>query len=159
MVDVVDFIKTWGALIVATASLLIAIISLIKSAKAQKLQNKINKIELSIKQHELDKIAIEKAEATRSCVEARVIQISNNKWKLKVWNSGNVKVFNVNAILEDGSEIIMVDSKMPFDELEPNKSFEEHLIVHMGSARKFKITTSWTDEQGNKQEKVQMASL
>ncbi len=77
MVDFVDFIKTWGALIVAAASLLIAIISLIKSAKAQKLQNKINKIELLIKQHELDKIAIEKAEAVRSCVEARIIQISN----------------------------------------------------------------------------------
>lgn len=159
MVGLFEFIKTWGALIVATASLLIAIISLIRSAKAQNLQNKINEIELSIKQHELDKIAIEKAEAARSCVEARVIHISNNKWKLKVWNSGNVKVFNVNAILEEGSEIIMVDSKMPFDELEPNKSFEEHLIVHMGSARKFKIITSWTDDQGNKQEKIQMASL
>ncbi len=154
-----NFLKEWGASVLAAVSLIVAIISLIKSSKAQKLQNKVNEHELKIKQYELEKIAAEKAEATLSCVEARVIHISRDNYKLKVWNSGNMKVYNVRASFQEGSEIIIIDSKMPFDELEPKKSFEENLIVHMGSARKFKITTSWEDKDGNKQEKVQMGDL
>ena len=37
----IQFLKDWGALIIAGLSLLVAIISLIKSSKAQKLQTKI----------------------------------------------------------------------------------------------------------------------
>ena len=143
----------------SAASLLIAIISLIKASKAQSLQNRVNELEVKIKQYELEKLEAEKAEAALSCVEARVIHISRGKYKLKVWNSGNVKVFNVFAKIEKDSEIILMDSKMPFDELEPKKSFEEYLIVHAGSARKFKITTSWEDAAGNRQEKIQMGDL
>ena len=58
--EVVPFIKDWGALIIAGISLLVAIISLFKSSKAQRLQNKVNELELKIKQNELDKIAKEK---------------------------------------------------------------------------------------------------
>lgn len=55
--EMVLFIKDWGALIIAGISLLVAIISLFKSSKAQRLQNKVNELELKIKQNELDKIA------------------------------------------------------------------------------------------------------
>lgn len=34
---------------------------------------------------------------------------------------------------------------MPFDFLDSGKNFEEHLIVHGGTANKFKITTVWED--------------
>ena len=159
MTEFFNFIENWGALLISAVSLLIAVISLVKSSKAQRLQNKVNELEVRIKQYELDKIEAEKAEATHSCVEARVIHISKDKYKLKIWNSGNVKVYNVSAKFEEGSQIILPYSKMPFDELEPKKSFEEHLIVHNGSALKFRITTSWEDEYGNKKEKVQMGDL
>ena len=56
--EMVSFIKDWGALIIAGISLLVAIISLSKSSKAQRLQNKVNELELKIKQDELDKIMI-----------------------------------------------------------------------------------------------------
>lgn len=153
------FLQAWGALILAAASLLIAIISLAKAAKSQKIQNQVNQIELHIKQYELDKIAKEKREAARSCVEARVIHIAKNSWKLRIWNSGNTTVFNVTAAIEKDAEIILLDSKMPFEVLEPNKSFDENIIVHMGSARKFRITTAWQDDKGNADEKVQIVSL
>ena len=159
MAEFLCFIEKWGALLVSVASLLIAIFSLIKASKAQSLQNRVNELEVKIKQYEIEKIEAEKAEAALSCVEARVIHITKDKYKLKVWNSGNVKVYNVSAEFEKDSQIIIWNSKMPFDELEPKKSFEEHLIVHNGSARKFKITTSWEDADGNRQEKIQMGDL
>ena len=45
--EMVLFIKDWGALIIAGISLLVAIISLFKSSKAQRLQNKVNELELN----------------------------------------------------------------------------------------------------------------
>lgn len=48
---------------------------------------------------------------------------------------------------------------MPFDELEPNKSFESALLVYMGSSEKFRVTTTWEDENKNTHEKTQVVSL
>lgn len=159
MAEFLCFIEKWGALLISAVSLLVAIFSLIRASKAQSLQNKVNELEVKIKQNELEKIEAEKAEAALSCVEARVIHVSKGKYRLKVWNSGNVKVYNVSAEIEEDARIILMNSKMPFDELEPKKSFEEYLGVYNGSASKFRITTSWEDANGNKQEKVQMGSL
>ena len=41
-----SFVQNWGSLIVSALSLLFALISLSQSSKAQKLQNKVNEIEL-----------------------------------------------------------------------------------------------------------------
>ena len=154
-----SFIEQWGALVIAVASFAVAVISLVKSSKAQKLQNKLSEIELKIKNYELEKINAEKAEAEKTLVEARVIQVSKNNYKLKVWNSGNATAYNVSAEFEKESLIRILGDKMPFEELEPNKSFEEIIMVHMGSARKFKITTTWEDASGEKHEKVQTRDL
>ena len=37
---------------------------------------------------------------------------------------------------------------MPYEYLEPGNSFEEHVLIHMGSSHKFKITSQWENEQG-----------
>lgn len=95
--EVVPFIKDWGALIIAGISLLVAIISLFKSSKAQRLQNKVNELELKIKQNELDKIAKEKEDSVLACVEARFITVGEGKHRLKVWNSGNATAYYVSA--------------------------------------------------------------
>ena len=95
--EMVPFIKDWGALIIAGISLLVAVISLFKSSKAQRLQNKVNELELKIKQNELDKIAKEKEDSVLACVEARFITVGKGKHRLKVWNSGNATAYNVTA--------------------------------------------------------------
>ena len=94
---IATFIEDWGALIIAGISLLVAVISLYKSSKAQCLQNKVNELELKIKQNELDRIAKEKEDAVLACVEARFITVGKGKHRLKVWNSGNATAYNVTA--------------------------------------------------------------
>ena len=106
----VSFIKDWGALIIAGISLLVAIISLSKSSKAQRLQNKVNELELKIKQDELDKITKEKEDAELACVEARFITVGKGKHRLKVWNSGNATAYHVSARF-DGDVGIMILKK------------------------------------------------
>ena len=160
MESIILFLKDWAAIIIAAISIIIAMISLVKSSKAQGLQNKVNELELTIKRNQLEKIEAEKAAAEYSCVEARVVNVHGDKYKLKIWNSGNTTVYNVVATIPQEANIRLLNEKMPFEELEPNKSFEEHLIVFLsGSANKFKITTSWEDKNGNKKEKVQMGDL
>ena len=123
-------------------------------------QDKVNELEIKIKQNELDIIEKEKAKASYECVEAKVMRISPKRTKLKVWNSGNTIVYNVIASFDKETNIIILDeSKMPFDELEPGKSFEVSLITHYGSASKFKITTSWDNKEGIHSEKEQMGDL
>lgn len=157
---IVPYIKDWAPILISVISLLLAGISLAKSSKAQKLQNRVNELEVKIKEYEVSRIEKEKAESKNSCVEARVIDMGQNKHRLKVWNSGNTKVFNVVARFEDGSNIIVADEeKLPFDELEVKKSFEIILITHMGSASKFKIVTEWDDEAGEHHIKTQMGDL
>jgi len=89
-----------------------------------------------------------------------MITIGTGKHRLKIWNSGNATAYNVVAKLEEGSNIMIMDSeKMPYDELEPNKNFELALITHGGSASKFKIITEWADAEGEQHSKAQMGDL
>ena len=154
------FIEHWGALIIAAASLVIAVVSLVKSSKAQKTQNRINDLELKIKQYELERIQAEKSAESASCVEARIIKLAKDTYKLKVWNSGNTTVYEVAAEIDKDAKIIVCNSGlMPFEVLESKKSFDVNVIVHMGSARKFNITTTWKDASGEEKEKVQLCSI
>lgn len=156
----VPFLEDWGALIIAAISLLVAVISLFKSSKAQRLQNKVNELELKIKQNELDRIAKEKEDAALACVEARFITVGKDKHRLKVWNSGNATAYNVTARFDGDVGIMIMDrEKQPFEELEARKSYELILVTHSGSASKFKIITEWTDASGKPHTKTQMGDF
>lgn len=158
--EIVSFIKEWGALIIAGISLLVAIISLFKSSKAQRLQNRVNELELKIKENELERIKKEKEEADIACVEARFITVGKGKHRLKVWNSGNATAFNVTARFDGDVGIIIMDKeKQPFEELEARKSYELVLITHNGSASKFRIITEWADANGEQHTKTQMGDF
>ena len=47
----VEFLQNWGGLILSSVSVIIAVISIIQSSKAQKLQNKINELDTKIKEY------------------------------------------------------------------------------------------------------------
>ena len=38
---------------------------------------------------------------------------------------------------------------VPFEILNPGCNFEEHVVIHMQSSKKYKVTTSWKDSKGN----------
>lgn len=157
---VITFLEDWGELTIATVALIVSIVAIVQSSKAQKLQNRINELEIQIKQYEVDKIKKEQDEADASCVEARVITIGTGKHRMKVWNSGNTTVYNVSASFEGKPGIMIIDrDKQPFDELEPGKNYELVLITHGGSASKFKIVTEWQDKLGTKHSRTQMGDL
>lgn len=156
---VLDFIQNWGSLLIAALSLILAFISLVKSSKAQKIQNKMNELELRIKEYDVEKMETERAEKNYSCVEARIIKISRDKYKMKIWNSGKVDVRNVDVKLEGVQTKLFANDKLPYQELTVGKSFEISIMVYMGMAQQFRAITSWIDSDGTPQEKNQVVSI
>ena len=80
-----------AALVISGISLVLAVISFVISVKSQNLQNKVNEIELKLKKYELEE------KEKQACVEARIIHEIKNRYKIKVWNSGNSIAKNVVA--------------------------------------------------------------
>ncbi len=145
--------------IVPLVALLLSIISLYKSVKGQNLQDRVNELELKIKQYEVAELDKKKTQAELACVEARVIKISSGNYRLKVWNSGQATAYKVTASIDKDANLTITDSKMPFDFLDAGKNFEELLFVQFGTANKFKITIEWEDASGKAYRKEQMGSL
>lgn len=153
--NIKEAIKDIALYVMPIAAFGVSVIALIRSNKSlgvkvqlSEIQEQLINYELAIKQHEYEKM--QASEQKKACVEARIINIAKNKYKLKVWNSGDIKVYNINVTIPSEYSITVMKDKMPFEYLEPGNSFEENVIVHMGSSRKFKINITWEDEQGNK---------
>ena len=147
-----------AAIILSILSLLLALISFIVSFKSQRLQNRVNEIELKLKQYELEKK--EEEQLKIPLIEARIIHIIKNKYKIKVWNSGNGVAKNISVSWGEISGITNFDKdKMPFEFLEPQKSFELLLITYDFPPRKICITTEWEDEAGEKHTKIQWCDM
>ncbi len=145
-----------AALAISAVSLIVAIVSFIISTKSQHLQNRVNEIELKLKEYELE----EKEQHKAPCIEARINHITKGNYKIKIWNSGNAAAKNVTASWDKGSQIIFFDQeKMPFELLEPQKSFDLAISTFCGSPRKLCITTAWEDSDGEKQCKEQWCDL
>ena len=156
----ITYVENWGELTVSALALVVSIFAMIKASKAEKIQNKLNEIELIIKQYEYDKIKKEQEEAAHSRVEARVISIGSGNYRMKVWNSGNTTVYNVSVRFDGDIDIFIMDEdKQPFEELEPGKNYELLLITCGGSTRKFKIITEWEDKTGERHSKTQMGDI
>lgn len=114
------------------------------------LRKMIEELDFQIKQNQLEKIREEQNRVKRAKIEARIIKISSGKYRLKVWNSGDAGAYNVNVMIPEKYQIIIYNETMPFERLNVNKSFEEIVIIHSQSARKFKMILTWEDKDGNK---------
>lgn len=108
-----------------------------------------------IKQHELEKITALK----QPFIESRVIKISNNSYRLKVWNSGAANAYSIMVSIPEEYGVIVVCEAMPFECLEPGNSFEEVAIVHMKTKSKFNINSSWRDSDGKEYSNEQWRTL
>lgn len=75
-----------------------------------------------------------------------------------MWNSGNEKAYNIDVTIPEEYRIIIMKQKLPFEYLEPNNSFEETVVIHMNSSSKFKIISSWENENGDKFTNEQLRS-
>jgi hypothetical protein len=155
IISILSIIVTYIAPI---AALILSIVSLAKSNKSQGLQTRIHEIELKLKQHDLEELEKSKSAKAAACIEARIIPIVEHKYKLKVWNSGNLPAFKINVKF-DRQIGVSFDQILPFEILEPNDSFDQDMLILPSQTPKVTITTIWEDEYGNTFTKDQLRSF
>lgn len=164
-----DLIEIWGQFkeffnylsqyVFPTVAVVLSILSYRDSRKANKVQDRLNEVEEKLKKYELEEKEKEREEATKACIEARIMNISKDKYILKVWNSGKATAYNVDFIIPEEVEDMIWRDKVPYEFLESGKNFEEHVLVHMDTPNKFKITTTWTDSKGVSNSKEQIVTI
>lgn len=157
-----DYLKLISELIkyaFPVIALLLSLWSLIDSRKANSVQVRVNELEEKLKKIELEEKRKQLEEETKACVEARIYNISNGKYKLKIWNSGKATAYNVDFKVEDKMRGMIFRNNTPFEYLETGKSFEETAVRANGMPGKFKVITSWENKTNDEKfEKEQIVS-
>lgn len=143
-----------AAFIISCLSLALSAISIFFSLKSQRLQDKVNRIELQIKNLELEDKKSQRIK--KPCIEARACHFAGNRYKIKIWNSGTAVAKNILVAWEKNKGIIVFGSdKLPYEFLDPQKSFELDASTYDNASGKLCVTTSWEDENGEKHSKEQ----
>ncbi len=147
------------AIVISGVSLAMSIFMTPFSLKAYKLQNKVNELDIGLKQNELEQREKENQETVD--ITSEVVRTEKNKYQMIVQNSGNVPARNVVVKITDGENISIcgASNMMPYQSLGPGKSFNLALITNISSANKFKITITWEDKNGTKSTREQFCSL
>lgn len=135
------------------------IIAIIYSRASYKNSKKVNDLEEKLKKYELKEIEKIQELEKKSCIEARIVKISKGKYRIKFWNSGKATAYNVNFEVEESYNGMIFRDKVPYETLEFGKSFEEIIVVTMGSPHKFEVTTTWEDSEGKAYSKMQIVSI
>ena len=142
-----------------TIAIIISIISFISSRKANLVQKRLTIIEGKLKTYELEDKEKEREESTKACIETRITKYSKGNYRMKVWNSGKATAYSVDLVIPDECKGMLFKEKTPYEFLEPGKNYEEILIVHMGTPRKFILTATWKDKDGTSYSKEQIVSI
>ena len=112
---VIEVIKIVALYFMPIAAFFVSLIALKRSNDTLKVQvqlseveEKLKEYELALKKHELERIQAEEIEEKKAAIEARVIRISKGKYRLKVWNSGNEKAYNVAVFIPEEYNVIIM---------------------------------------------------
>ena len=154
--DIFDMVIGYG---LPSIAIVISIASYYESRKVNKVQLRVNELEVQLKRYELEEKEKEREAVNKSTVEARIYNVSKGKYKLKIQNSGQVEAYDVDFQVPDELKGMVFKDKVPYEILESGKSFEEHIIVHMGMPHKFSVKTIWKDVKGESHEKDQIVTF
>ena len=161
-----EVIKDVAIYIMPIAAFIVSLIALKRSNDTMKVkiqlsevEEKLKEYELVLKKHEVEKMQEEENRDKKPNIEARIIAISSNKYRLKVWNSGDATAYNIEALIPNEYGIIIMNHTMPFEYLKPGDNFDERVVVYANAASKFKVISTWEDEQGIKFVNEQLRSL
>lgn len=154
-----EAVKYIAQYIIPIAAFILSIVSLQKSRRVSSLEKKLQEYDAIIKEHEVETIQAEKNKQPEVCLDARITKISQNNYKLYVYNKGSAIAHEVDYDIDENSSIVPIKRVAPFEVLEPGDHFEESVVVSLASKPKFEITLSWKDEGGQTQSKKVVRSI
>lgn len=152
--DLTSALNVFG-IVISFGALVVSVVSVVKSSKAEKLQSELAALDAKLKALEL----ADAEERRAACVEARLIKIGKDR-RLRFCNVGKgvAKDVDFDVIDERVANLVLRDH-VPFPELEHQGSFDEALLVTFGIPPVFDVNVKWTDSAGERQSKVSHLSL
>lgn len=145
--------------VVPLVAIALSIVSFHDSRKVNKVQLRLTEMEEKLKKYELEEIEKEREAANKSTIETRIYNVSKGKHRLKIWNSGQATAYDVDFEVPEELKGLVFRDKVPFEVLEPGKSFEESVIYYNGMPPKFTVKTTWKNASGEKCEKEQLVTF
>ena len=110
----------------------------------------------------LEKEKSEAANEKKADLGASFIKLGNSKYRLKIWNKGKTSANNINIEFPEGNDVLMqseIDDKFPLESLDTYQSVELIAAVAMQTKRKHVLRLIWSDESGEKNEKIVYPTL
>ena len=157
--EIREIIEVVIGYVVPLIAIVLSIFSFHDSRKVNKVQLRLNGLEEKLKKYELEEIEREREAANKSIVEARIYNVSKGKYRLRIWNSGQATAYDVDFEVPEEMKGLVFRDKVPFEVLEPGKSFEESVIYYNGMPPKFTVKTTWKSKNGDQQEKELLVSF
>ncbi|EDV5768758.1 hypothetical protein AAC43_001221 [Salmonella enterica subsp. diarizonae] len=153
---------------IALAALVVSIYTIIsseiKSRKSDKEQMVIKEEQDRIRRLLLDKETKLALEEKRADLNANLVKIGTNKYKLKIFNKGKAAARSVRIAFpdNDGEEFLImseIERKMPYEVLYSQQMIELIASIHMGSKSKYKIRLLWCDDYNKMNEQDIVVSI
>lgn len=135
------------------------IIAIIYSRASYKNSKKVNDLEEKLKKYELKEIEKIQELEKKSCIEARIVKISNRQYVIRFWNSGKATAYNIDFEISGNYSKMTDRDKLPYEFLDSGKKFEIPFLVSLSSGQKYEITTYWEDSEGDKESKFQIVDI
>jgi len=157
--EIREIIEVVIGYVVPLVAIVLSIFSFHDSRKINKVQLRLNEMEEELKKYELEKIEKEREAVNKPVVEARIYNVSKGKYRLKIWNSSQATAYDVDFEVPEEMKGLVFKDKVPFEVLEPGKSFEEHIVYYNGVPSKFTVKTIWKNKNGDQQEKELLVSF
>lgn len=157
--EIREIIDAFIVYVVPLVAIALSIVSFHDSRKVNKVQLRLTEMEEKLKKYELEEIEKEREAANKSTIETRIYNVSKGKHRLKIWNSGQATAYDVDFEVPEELKGLVFRDKVPFEVLEPGKSFEESVIYYNGMPPKFTVKTTWKNASGEKCEKEQLVTF
>lgn len=143
-----ELIKGIVTYFIPIASFILSMYSIYRSSKVSVLEQKVNEYDLKLKKYELEKM--ERANKLEAKIEARIIRISKSSHKIRISNVGNTDAYDVDYSIPEKYNIVLIkdDGVTPLEILKSGESFDCNVVIHMGSSKKYEVTTYWRDKEG-----------
>jgi hypothetical protein len=108
----------------------------------------------------LRQVDAENKEKKQADFGARIVKLSQNERRLKIFNQGKAPARNVRIELIEGDEMLMksdVEEKFPADQIDPQHGIDLHASMFLSGPSKVKFRVLWEDDYSTSQEKVLIA--
>lgn len=154
--------------IIALGALAVSIYTIISSEVKSRKNDREQKI-IKDEQDRLRKLLLEKE--TKSAINemkaelgVRLVNITRNNYRLKIYNRGKVEARNIEILFpdNDGDEYLAisdVQDKFPYEILHPQHGIEIIAVISSDSKTKYRIKLIWDDSYKRRNEEEFFISL